>query len=275
MIEDEISTDPFIQNTLQKYPNEEWNRVLKALTVLGIQTLNNSSPQDKVYTVDELEQLINAQPSSSQEQMKESQQIEIQQEEELNSNSEPGVVNKDIEQHIIHHVQESNDIEQSQPTKLEELHEKIEINQQQQQFPEQNKPQTMIDNSASVEMKQPINYNYQNVNVSNSYSRPNPLRNSYGSYSPQVEENSRSFRYTYRQEEPPCQHHSCCCNHHCYDGCVYCRCYCTSCILRRSRMYSYTTTTPVASSISPRLNFNYSSTSYTPTKRFGYSYQMN
>jgi hypothetical protein len=157
MIEDEISTDPFIQNTLQKYPNEEWNRVLKALTVLGIQTLNNSSPQDKVYTVDELEQLINAQPSSSQEQMKESQQIEIQQEEELNSNSEPGVVNKDIEQHIIHHVQESNDIEQSQPTKLEELHEKIEVNQQQ-QLPEQNKPQTMIDNSASVEMKQPINY---------------------------------------------------------------------------------------------------------------------
>ena len=128
MIEDEISTDPFIQNTLQNYPNEEWNRVLKALTVLGIQTLNNSSPQDKVYTVDELEQLINAQPSSSQEQMKESQQIEIQQEEEINSNSEPGIVNKDIEQHIIHHVQESNDIEQSQPTKLEELHEKIEVN---------------------------------------------------------------------------------------------------------------------------------------------------
>ena len=237
MIEDQITTDPIIHNILQQYPENEWNRVLKALSILGIQTLNNF-PQNKFYTVDELEQLINSQNSMkvSQEVPNNNEMI-IKEEEEITTS----MANKDIEQHINHNEQQEN--EQSQITPKAAYKE---VNAQNEQ-----------------NMKQPLSYSYQN----NQFKRTN------FSYSPKVELNASSNQYTYNTcTSCHCNcygHHHCCSSHyHCHhhhhynDDCIYCRCYCDDCISRRVRLR-------MLSSSNPSLSMNYSKTnSYSPSNRY-------
>ena len=271
--EETIFDQPIIQNTLQQYPENEWDRVIKALTILGIQSLNNS-PQQKQPTIEELEQLTSTAPLKDSQQLQNNEMI-VKEEEEIITNQP----NKDIEQHIVQNVQE-NEIKQSTPKN--DAFDKAYLNNQNQNL---NKDYSgSLYKSKSIEgynnNKQPVTYNYQNVNVCNSYVKQPEFKRSTLSYSPQVELNSTSPRYSYRREEPQVSHtcscyhhhhhcgHSYCCHHHCYDDCVFCRCYCTDCILRRSRRRLY-------SSTNPSLNMNYSATSYTPSNRYGAStYQM-
>ena len=237
MIEDQITAEPTIHSILQQYPQSEWNRVLKALSILGIQTLGNLN-QNKFYTVDELEQLVNSQNS-----MRASQEIQnnndmiIKEEEEITTS----MANKDIEQHINHKEQEN---EPSQTTP-KAVHKEVNVQHEH-------------------NMKQPLSYSYQN----NQYQRTNV------SYSPRVELNASSNLYTYNSctschcnwncyghhwcsSHCHCHHH-----HHCNDDCIYCRCYCDDCISRRVRLR-------MLSSSNPSLSMNYSVTnSYNPPNRY-------
>lgn len=205
MIEDQITADPTINNILQQYPESEWNRVLKSLSILGIQTLNNTP-----HTVDELEQLI-----SNQNTMKASQELPnanemvIKEEEELTTS----MANKDIEQHI---------------------------NKEQQQQHEQTPKAAQKEQPLSYSYQNNrTNYTYSprvELNASShqyTYNTCTACRCGCG-----------CGCSCYGHHHHCCSSYYHCHHHHCNDDCVYCRCYCDDCISRRVRLRMLSSSNP-------------------------------
>ena len=199
MIEDQITADPTIHSILQQYPESEWTRVLKSLSILGIQTLNNT-PQTKQYTVDELEQLIsNQNPMKASQELPNTNEMVIKEEDEVTTS----MANKDIEQHI---------------------------NKEQQQQHEQT-PRT-------AQKEQPLSYSYQNNRTNYTYSPRVELNASSHQYTYNTCTACRCGCgcSCYGHHHHCCNSYYHCHHHHCNDDCVYCRCYCDDCISRRVRL---------------------------------------
>ena len=209
MIEDQITADPTIHNILQQYPESEWNRVLKSLSILGIQTLNNA-PQTKQYTVDELEQLIsNQNPMKASQELPNANEMVIKEEEEVTTS----MANKDIEQHI---------------------------NKEQQQQHEQT-PKV-------AQKEQPLSYSYQNNRTNYTYSPKVELNASSHQYTYNTCTTCRCGCgcgcSCYGHHHHCCSSYYHCHHHHCNDDCVYCRCYCDDCISRRVRLRMLSSSNP-------------------------------
>ena len=205
MIEDQITADPTINNILQQYPESEWNRVLKSLSILGIQTLNNTP-----HTVDELEQLI-----SNQNTMKASQELPnanemvIKEEEELTTS----MANKDIEQHINKEQQQQHEQTPKAAQKEQPLFYSYQNNR------------TNYTYSPRVELNA-SSHQY-------TYNTCTACRCGCG-----------CGCSCYGHHHHCCSSYYHCHHHHCNDDCVYCRCYCDDCISRRVRLRMLSSSNP-------------------------------